>query len=456
MAGPNRSPRKILNMNPIFILLAAASIIGWRADGTGRYPDAQPPIEWAPGTNIVWATKLANWSNASPVLAGDRLFVCAEPTTLLCVNAADGTIRWARPNTYADAFPAAAEQIREAQQQTEVLLKEMGEADKEAQALKKKRKEAPEDKELAEQETAVTAKLDGLKKRLAAFAQWRVPATHSSNGHSSGTPVTDGKFVYVLFGNGLAASYDLAGNRQWIKLVEKPTAGWGQSSSPVLVAGKLILLINSLQALDARTGDPLWRAPAKQRWGSPVATRIGQLDVVITPGGEVVRVNDGKVLVTGLVALEYNAPIVDAGIVYFIQNGGKAVKLVPDGDGVRAETLWTTNPKKDRYYASPVLHEGLIYAINQKAEFSVIDAATGVLVHERTLALPGTIYPSLTLAGGHLYVSSETGTTLVLEPGREPKEIARNALGKFRSTPVFDGGRMFLRAFDQLYCVGKP
>ncbi|MEI8062884.1 MAG: PQQ-binding-like beta-propeller repeat protein [Verrucomicrobiota bacterium] len=443
-------------MNLTFILIAVASIFGWRTDGTGRYPDAKPPIEWAPGTNIVWATKLTNWSNASPVLAGDRLFVCVEPTTLICVNAADGKIRWERTNTYADAFPADAAQIREAQQQAEVLLKELGEAEKAAQALKKKCKDAPDDKELAEQETTVTGKMDGLKKRLAAFAQWRLPATHSSTGHSSGTPVTDGKFVYALFGNGLAACYDVDGNRQWIKLVEKPTAGWGQSSSPVLVDSKLILLIHSLHALDAQTGDPLWRAASKQRWGSPVVTRIGQLNVVVTPGGDVVRVSDGKVLVTGFVALEYNAPIVDAGIVYFIQNDGKAVKLVPDDDGVKAETLWTTNPKKERYYSSPVMHKGLLYAINQKAEFSVIDAATGTVVYEQKLALTGIPYSSITLAGGHLYVSSETGTTIVLDPGREPKEIARNTLGKFRSTPVFEGERMFLRAFDQLYCVGKP
>lgn len=36
--------------------------------------------------------------------------------------------------------------------------------------------------------------------------------------------------------------------------------------------------------------------------------------------------------------------------------------------------------KGDRYYSSPVVKDALIYAVNQKAEFSVIDVQTGKLV----------------------------------------------------------------------------
>ena len=45
--------------------------------------------------------------------------------------------------------------------------------------------------------------------------------------------------------------------------------------------------------------------------------------------------------------------------------------------------------------------------------------------------------------------------TIVLEPGREYKEIARNTLETFRSTPVFEGRRMYVRTLKHLWCIGK-
>ena len=64
-------------------------------------------------------------------------------------------------------------------------------------------------------------------------------------------------------------------------------------------------------------------------------------------------------------------------------------------------------------------------------------------------------YPSIVLAGGVILLGYERGDTVVLQPGREYKEIARNRLGKYRTTPVFVGDNMYLRCFDKLYCIGK-
>ena len=46
---------------------------GWRFDGSGVYPDADPPIAWSTDKNVVWKIALPTWSNASPVMAGDRV-----------------------------------------------------------------------------------------------------------------------------------------------------------------------------------------------------------------------------------------------------------------------------------------------------------------------------------------------------------------------------------------------
>ena len=48
--------------------LATASVIGWRTDGTGSYPDADPPIRWAHDSdNVVWCTEMPGWGNSTPV-----------------------------------------------------------------------------------------------------------------------------------------------------------------------------------------------------------------------------------------------------------------------------------------------------------------------------------------------------------------------------------------------------
>ena len=66
-------------------LSAFAGTVGWRMDGSGRYPDATLPATWSVTDHVLWATSLPAWSNASPVLVGERIFVCAEPSTLLCL-----------------------------------------------------------------------------------------------------------------------------------------------------------------------------------------------------------------------------------------------------------------------------------------------------------------------------------------------------------------------------------
>jgi hypothetical protein len=73
--------------------------IGWRGDGTGRYPDATPVLTWSPKKNVLWKTELPGGSPASPILVGDRVFVLSDPVVLLCVQAADGKVLWKRGHT---------------------------------------------------------------------------------------------------------------------------------------------------------------------------------------------------------------------------------------------------------------------------------------------------------------------------------------------------------------------
>jgi len=442
----------------------AGAPVGWRTDGTGKYPQADPPIKWSADENVFWKTPLPAASNATPIVVGDKVFVCSEPTDLICLSLADGRILWRKANDYRDAFtPAQTARAEADARRAKAVVAEV-------RALRTQYKAAAAALAKAAKDPAARAKVIDLKKRTAertkalqGLRAFEPPKRHSVTGTTSPTPVSDGKFVYVHTGEGAVACYDLDGRRQWIKWVEKPLHDWaGHCNSPLLVGGRLIVHVVDVVALDARTGKELWRTPSKWHdvFGSPIHVRVGGTDLYVDPNGDILRVSDGRRLAEAVCPLEFPAPVADAGVLYFIRHGGKALKLPATvGETLVCRTLWQTAVKKDRYYASPVVHDGLIYAVTRECVFSVIDAADGKVVYTRTLDLggprPDQIYSSVALAGKYVYVSHKNGTTAVLAAGRQYRRMATNKLEPFRSCPVFLGRRMLIRGQKHLYCIAK-
>jgi outer membrane protein assembly factor BamB len=143
--------------------------------------------------------------------------------------------------------------------------------------------------------------------------------------------------------------------------------------------------------------------------------------------------------------------------VYYVHGSAVAFR-VPESltDPLKPVVLWKGKAKGGGYgFASPVVHDGLLYAASDQGILTVLDAATGELVYEERLNLGGAIYPSISLAGNRVYVSSDNGATVVLQPGREYKELARNKLPSFRSSLVFEGKRVYVRTEKHLYCIGE-
>lgn len=438
--------------------------VGWRTDGTGNYPQATPPRTWAADKNVVWRTKMPGWSNASPVIVGERIFVCSEPSMLLCVNRADGKVLWQKENSFQDVVlsPEVQQQLEKEQKQADEILKQIRQVDVEAAGVRKKLAANPDNKEeLQKKLEELKAQTDALKLKLKDFplaGKFRQPEKNSTGGFSSPTPVCDGQKVFAGFGNGLVACYDLDGKRQWIQLIEHPTSAYGHGASPLLVGNKLLVHYADLVALDVKDGAEVWRTKLPPSHGTPLHTKIGAVDVAITPNGQIVRVADGTIVADKLGSSGPNSPLLHDGIIYFIRSEARAVKVPADLSApVKADALWKGRLTGGGYwFASPILHDGLIYGINAMGILSVVDAKTGKLVYEQRLTFgSGQVYPSITLAGGLLFISSDEGVTLVLEPGREYKEVAKNSLEKFRSTPVFQGKRMYVRCAEHLYCIAE-
>ncbi|MEI6501947.1 MAG: PQQ-binding-like beta-propeller repeat protein [Armatimonadota bacterium] len=447
----------------LIVSAAVAAPVGWRTDGTGKYPSATPPTEWAADKNIVWSTPMPSWSNATPVPVGDKLFLCSEPDTLLCVSATDGKILWQRTNGYKDvATPEDAAVLDAANAQAAELRKQYNQAAGEFYRTRTALQDKPDDAELKAKLEEAKQKMADLQAQLKPLdANWYVfPKTYAINGFSTPTPVCDGQRVYALFNHGVVAAYDLDGNLLWRRFTEKSNSEWGHSTSPVIADGKLIIHILNLTALDLATGKEIWKVRLPEDWGTPQVGKIGDTAIIVTANGDLVRASDGKVLASKLCRLEYGDPILAGDRLYFIHNDGgtapRAFKLPASIDeaNFKPELLWTAEIRKDRYYAASVLDNGIIYAVTQTGILNAIDTETGKVIYEQALGAKPTYYPAIAMAGNFLFVSNDQGTTFVIKPGRTFELVGQNNLEPFRSCPVFIGNKLYLRGLKNLYCIG--
>jgi len=398
-------------------ILASVSVhakptAGFRGDGSGLYPNSRPPAEWGEKKNVKWRATVGK-GYSSPVLAHGALYVTSDPPELTCLDAATGAVRWKLSFTSAD-LPA------------------------DFQAKAKANEKAS-----------------------------------TSCGYAAPTPVADESRVFVLFGSGLVACVSPDGKRQWLRQLDPARRNYGHSSSPLLVAGRLLVNVHQLTALDPETGATVWQCPeAAETYGTAVPMTLGDTPIVVTPLGVVVRVRDGALLGKEIAedvggGDEYGiSPVASGDVVYLGDRNTSAVRLDLRDDKLVTKKLWSVE-MPNAAYASPVVWSGLFYYAGKLAEYSVLDAATGKPVLEQLLKLApaggedkdhgnANVYPSLTVADGKVFISNDVGQTFVLEAGREYRELARNQLPQGSgATPAFGKTSMFIRSGDSVYCIEK-
>ena len=381
---------------------------GFRGDGSGLYPEFHPPAEWGEKKNVQWRTRVGK-GYSSPVFSNGGLYVTSDPPELACLDAATGAIRWKAPLQSGDLPPD---------------LQAKAKAGEKAQ---------------------------------------------TSCGFAAPTPVTDGSNIYALFGTGLVACFSPDGKRKWLQALDPAKRSYGHSSSPLLVADRLLVNVRHLTALDPETGAIVWQCPeAGETYGTPVRLDLNDTPIVVTPMGVVVRARDGVVLAKEIAedlgGDEYGiSPVASGDTVYLGDRYTSAVRLELRGDKVLSKKLWSAE-MQNAAYASPVVWSGLYFYAGKSAEYTILDAATGATVLERPLTLApaggeeqhANMYPSLVLADGKLFISDDRGQTLVIEATRAYREITRNRLPEGSgSTPTLAGSSMYIRSGDQLYCIQK-
>src|ERR1044071_5467353 len=103
---PGKSGARLVPLVSLLLLGAfpvlAVETIGWRTDGSGSYPKAQPPLAWSKTENVGWRRPLPGYAVSHPVILGKRLFICAEPATLLCLDKGSGKVLWEKTCRYSE------------------------------------------------------------------------------------------------------------------------------------------------------------------------------------------------------------------------------------------------------------------------------------------------------------------------------------------------------------------
>ena len=451
------------------VLVEAESPIirGWRNGGSGRFESVTAgSTEWGPEKNIRWKTKLPHRSNASPILAAGRLYVCAEPDELVCVAADTGQMVWRQATTYLD-LPTD----QELEPATRILLEQ-------ARAAQLQRFK-PDGLDLGHHPNMIGDAKEAPEK-------FRRPDVHVDAGYTTPTPVSDGHNVFALFATGLVTSFDVGGKRRWTVLPEKPVIRWGQVASPIIAGGRLIAHTEHCWALDLATGAVVWRTPARRRWATPVALRAGAEELIVLGGGEVLRASDGAVVADLFPHKDrcdcyvnywgMSSPVAAGASVYFVDATPNTVQRFdwkPGSEGrIEFVRRWQVAVPSGKYFASPVLHDGRLYLVastlrhqgekgfdavlNRRVEGTLIalGAETGELIFAHEIGKETGTYHTLTFAAGKLWLTGHNGITVVVEAGPAYREIARNRLEATRSHPLFVGNDLILRGCENLYRIG--
>jgi outer membrane protein assembly factor BamB len=413
----------------------------WRgpaANGVATHAD--PPTTWSETENVKWKVEIPGTGHSTPIVWEDRIFLLtAVPTgtsseppaaasgqgadnrrgrgqsgplaeqefRVLCLNRADGAVRWQRPvlatmphaghhgdNSYASASPVT----------------------------------------------------DGS----------RVYSYFGSYGlychDMDGNPVWSRQFPPMQSRNGFGEGASPALHGDTLVLVRDQEGD------------------SMIYALDAATGETRWEKPRDEasNWSTPLIVETeGRTEVVVNGTAAVISYDlaTGDVLwhCSGQTANPIPSPVAGHGMIYAMSGfRGSALYAVKQGatgqiDGTDA-VAWTLD-RGTPYVPSPLLlGDNLYFVQGNDSRLSRVNAKDGTVhyAQERLEGLRGG-YPSAVAAAGRIYLVDRDGNSLVLNDGPTITVAAANTLDdRFTASPALVGTEMFLRGHRHLYCIANP
>jgi outer membrane protein assembly factor BamB len=388
--------------------------------GDGTTEATNVPVKWSATENIRWKTKMPQPGNGSAIIVGSRVFVTSAEDP-------QGKER----SLYAHDLKTG--------------------------------------KELWKQ----TVKVD------------KVMPTHQTNPYAGTTPASNGKVVVVWHATGGLHCYDVDGKPLWKRDLGEFKHIWGYGSSPIIDGDRVILHSGPgqkifLAAYDVKTGDTVWEQlepvdgdginTTDKRyfgsWATPIITTVdGRRQLILSMPKRLIAYDpaDGKILWSSEGMghkggdLSYSSPLVARDLVFItagFQGPAMSVRLGGTGDVTSTHRVWRKE-KSPQSIGTGVVFDGYVFRPNAgPGTIQCIDPKTGDVRWENR-GPGGDHWASMVLAGGLIYATAQSGTTVVLRPDTEKyDEVAQNKLGEHtNATPAVVDGAIVIRTFENLVCI---
>jgi outer membrane protein assembly factor BamB len=383
---------------------------GWRGDGSGFFPNCRPPTKFSTsGENLLWKVDMPGWTQSSPVIAGNDVFILSQPTWLYCIDKITGEVKWKKENNY------------------DVV----GEGGKSLPSS------------------------DFLRKTY---------------GYTCPTPVTDGKWIYCSWGHGVVTCRSVEdGSLKWASRFEiEGKQRSGISQSPALCGNVLVTggaKKHAFAGWDVETGRMLWHV---SRHGG--VRGKGSLQTLTIDGKPYCLASDGMILdpaggsvvqrdMLGSGGRNYGpTPVVHDGMAYLHDLKKKHLLATPIDIKGGAEPTWRT--EVGGMARSPLYYDGLVFVPTKRMR--CLDAKTGKELWEQKVSGG---WGSPAIAGGLLYlIGGGGGDVVIIKPGRRYQEVARFSHGfqnkggadkHLGCSPVFEGSRLYYRDAVAIWCFGS-
>ncbi|MEQ8787547.1 MAG: PQQ-binding-like beta-propeller repeat protein [Pirellulaceae bacterium] len=304
---------------------------------------------------------------------------------------------------------------------------------------------------------------------------------HSKNSHASPTPVIEGDRVYLHFGNYGTACISTAGEVLWRHVFEY-NHRHGPGGSPVIFEDLLIINcdgtdVQFIAALNKNTGEEVWRTKrahisearlsgadsAPMGFSTPLLVEVDGVMQVVSTGGDHVAGYNARTGEEIWWSSYYGyslvpRPVVGHGMIYVCSGYNKpmmyAIRLGGTGDVTETHVEWTLE-RGAPHNPSPLIVGDEIYIVADRGVAMCLDAKTGEEHWQQRLG--GNFSASPLLAAGRIYFLNETGETIVVEPGVEYKELARNQVeGRTLASLTPLEAAMLLRTDTHLYRFDQP
>jgi hypothetical protein len=209
-------------------------------------------------------------------------------------------------------------------------------------------------------------------------------------------------------------------------------------------------------------------------------TGLNFSDESLTAAGTILRASDGQVgWKEAPFALSWCTPVFDGKALYGC--GGSEWKLsallFPEPFDPKKLTVKRLVPDTTKHKNAPVASslcvDGLLYSVDLKGILKVFRISDQSVVYEEPLSdtaprlgyvEPAGVCASPSLAGKLIYVLDNSGNWIVFKPGEKYAQVAKNSIvhlleGKRQEqtlgTPIFEGGRIYYRGAEYLYCIGE-